>query len=135
MEVTTVPDCKTTCNARARFQATCTEPSLTVSYGYAPTIAQKAALDRLVVALRNNYARLVELVTRSGSVVQSAADGYAAALGGVTDTARQVGLGATACVGDAITRVAAAAAKVDVSVQVGFSITASVSAMGGVTPP
>ena len=135
MEVTTVPDCKTTCNARARFQATCSEPSLTVSYGYAPTIAQKASLDRLVAALRNNYARMLGLGTRSGSFVQSAADGYATALQGVTETARQVGIGATACVADAITRVAGAAAKIDVSVQVSVSITASVSAMGGVTAP
>ena len=130
-----MPDCKTTCSARARFRATCSEPSLTVSYGYLPTVGQKASLDRLVVALRTNYARLLGLATRSGSVVQNAADGYATALQGVTETARQVGLGATACVADAIARVGGAAAKIDVSVQVGLSITASVSAMGGVATP
>ncbi len=134
-EVTTVQECKTTCDARAHFEATCTEPALTVSYGYAATVAQKAALDKLVTALRNNYARLLKVGFRSAKVVKDAATGYALALDGAATTAQQVGLGASACVADAITRVAGAVSKVDVSVSVSISVTASVSAMGGVAAP
>ena len=134
-EVTTIQECKTTCDARAHFEAECTEPALAVSYGYAATTAQKAALDRLVVALRNNYARLFRAGYRAAIVVKDAATGYAVALDGATTTAKQVGLGAGACVANAIVLVADAASKIDVSVSVSVSITASVTAMGGVAAP
>jgi hypothetical protein len=134
-ERTTVNDCKTNCTARARFQAKCTEPSLTVTYGYIGTPAQEAALQRLVVALRNNYARILKVGYRATVVVRDAAAGYATALEGVTTTANQVGLGAGVCVADALTRVAGAAAKVDVSVRVSVTFSASVSAMGGLAGP
>jgi hypothetical protein len=134
-ETTTVPDCKTTCQARARFEATCTEPSLKVAYGYAATTAQRAALDRLVTALQKHYAKLLEINYRATFVVKDAAAGYAVALQGVTTTAQQVGLGAAACVGDAISRVGAAVDRINISVEVSVSISASVSAMGGVAAP
>jgi hypothetical protein len=130
-EVTTVTECKTNCDARAHFEATCTEPALTVSYGYAATTAQKAKLDLLVSALKNNYSQFLRIAARADVVVGDAAGGYRTALQGVGTTAAQVGLGAAACVTDAITRVAGAAAKVQVSVDVSISINASVTAMGG----
>ncbi|MES1157930.1 MAG: hypothetical protein ABUL67_02405 [Haliangium ochraceum] len=134
-EVTTVEECKTNCEARAHFQADCTKPSLAVSYGYAATAAQTAALDRLVMALQNNYADLLKVGYRSAFVVKDAAKGYAEALDGITTTASQVGLGAGACVADAISRAAGAAAKVDISVSVSVSFSASLTTMGGVSAP
>ncbi|MBC8132277.1 MAG: hypothetical protein H7X95_04795 [Deltaproteobacteria bacterium] len=131
-EVTVVEECKTNCDARAHFEATCSEPSVTASYGYAATTAQKAALDRLVLALRNNYSDFIRIGARASLVVVDAAGGYYTALQGVTTTARQVGAGAAACVGDAITRVGGAASKVQISVNVSIAVSASVSAMGGV---
>ncbi len=130
-EVTTITECKTNCDARAHFEATCTEPALTVSYGYAATTAQKAKLDLLVTALKNNYSRFLSVGARAALVVADAAGGYRTALQGVGTTATQVGFGAAACVTDAITRVAGAAAKVQVSVDVSIALSASVSAMGG----
>jgi modification target Cys-rich repeat protein len=134
-ERTTVTDCKTNCAARARFQAKCTEPSLTVTYGYIGTPAQEAALQRLATALRSNYARILKVGTRASVVVRDAAAGYAIALAEVTPTANQIGLGAGVCVADAITRVAGATAKVDVSVKASVTFSASISAMGGFTGP
>lgn len=134
-EVVTVQDCKTTCDARAKFDATCTEPSLTVTYGYGATTAQKASLDRLVVALRNNYSTMLAAGYRAAVVVKDAAYGYADALTGVQATARQVGLGAGACVVEAISAAGAAAERVRVSVNVSVTFTATVSAMGGVAAP
>ena len=131
-EVVTVQDCKTTCDARAKFDATCTEPSLTVSYGYSGNTAQKAALDRLVAALRNNYAELLAVGYRASVVVKDAAYGYADSLRNVESTARQVGFGAGACVVEAISAAGAAAERVRVSVSVSVTFSASVSAMGGV---
>lgn len=125
-----VEDCKTNCDARAHFDAICTEPSLTVTYGYAGAPAQEVALQRLVGALRNNYARLLKVGFRAEKAVAVAAAGYALALDGITTTANQVGLGAAACVADAITQVTGAAAKVHVSVTISVSFTASVSAGG-----
>jgi hypothetical protein len=133
-EITTVPDCRTNCVARARFLAKCSDPSLTVTSGYSGTTSQQAALQRLMVALRNNYARSLKVGFRATKVVQDAATGFATALGGAAATARQVGLGAGACVADAITRVAGAVAKINVAVSISVSFTASVSAMGGVSP-
>jgi hypothetical protein len=131
-EVTMIEECKTNCDARAHFEATCTAPALTVSYGYAATTAQKAGLDLLVLALRNNYAEMLRLGARASLVVADAAGGYRTALQGVGTTAQQVGLGAAACVADAITRVGGAASKVQISVNVSITVSASVSAMGGV---
>jgi hypothetical protein len=134
-ETTTVPECKTNCDARARFEASCTEPSLEVTYGYEATAAQRMALDRLVVALSNNYARLLVSGYRAAVVIHDAAVGYATALDGVSATAKQVGLGAAACVTEAVVRVGSAISKIDVSISVSVSVTASVSAMGGLPPP
>lgn len=125
-----VEDCKTNCDARAHFDATCTQPSLTVTAGYTGTAAQQPRLQRLVGALQNNYTRLLNVGYRAVHVVKNATAGYSVALDGVTTTANQVGLGAAACVADAITQVAGAAAKVDVSVNVSVSFSASVSAGG-----
>jgi modification target Cys-rich repeat protein len=127
-EVVTEQECKTTCDARARFDATCTEPSLAVTYG----TTHKPALDRLVfLALRNNYATLLAVGYRATAVVKDAAYGYADALENVQATARQVGLGAGACVVEAISAATAAAERVRISVNVSISFTASVTAMGG----
>jgi hypothetical protein len=134
-EVVTVQDCKTTCDARAKFDATCTEPSLTVAYGYGATQTQKIALNRLVTALRNNYATMLAVGYRAGVVVKDAAYGYAAALKDVEATARQVGFGAGACVVEAISAAGIAAERVRVSVSVSVTFSASVSAMGGVAAP
>lgn len=131
-DVTTIQECRTNCDARAHFEATCTEPSVTVSYGYAATLAQKAALDRLVTALVNNYSDFLRIGARATLVVADAVGGYKSALEGVTTTAQQVGLGAGACIADAVTRVTSAAAKVQISVSVSVSISASVAAKGGV---
>jgi len=132
-EVVTVEECKTTCDAHAKFDATCTEPSMTVAYGYsAGTAAQQNAVNRLKTALQNNYAHMLAVGYRATVVVKDAAYGYGTALEGVKSTAQQVGLGAGACVVEAISAAAAAAERIRVSVDVSISFSASISAMGGV---
>lgn len=131
-EVVTVPDCKTTCDAQAKFEAICTEPSLTVGYGYSSgTTAQKLAVEKLLLALRHNYPTMLAVGHRAAVVVKDAAYGYADALEDVRTTAQQVGLGAGACVVEAISATTAAAQRIRISVDISIRVSASINASGG----
>lgn len=131
---TTVADCRINCDARSRFQAVCAEPVIGVSYGVSATPPQRIQLDRLVAALRANFARLAKVGYRAATLVDSAATGYAVALQGQLETARQVGPDAAACVTQAIPLVSDAVTKINLSVDLHTSLTASVAAMGGLPP-
>jgi hypothetical protein len=132
MKSVVVDDCNTTCESKAKFEASCTDPKLTVTYGFQATAAQKAQLDKLLTALRNHYAKFLKVSFRAGTMVVTAAEGYSAALTGVTATANMVGLQAGACVASAIQSTARALAQVNVSVSVSVMVSASASASGGV---
>jgi hypothetical protein len=129
-EPVTVDDCTTTCHNKARFEAACTEPSLTVTFGLSP---HKASVDRLVTAVKNHYAKLLKVFVRTSVTIGDSVSGFTTALSGLGDYASMVGLEAQACVVDALSAVAAAATQVEVSASFSVSISASVTASGGAT--
>jgi hypothetical protein len=133
--LTTSPECRINCDARTRFTALCADPTVAIAYGTTASKVQKADLDRLVVALRTNYAPLARLGFRASSLVGGAAAEYAVALQGQVDTARQVGSTALACVSQAITGASDAVMQVNVSANAATSLAASLGAAGGLLPP
>jgi hypothetical protein len=130
----TVAECRINCDARSRFQAVCAEPLVGVSYGASAAASQRTQLDRLVAALRASLPRLDKIGYRAATLVDGAATGFAVALQGQLETARQVGPDAAACVTQAIPLVSDAIAEINTSVDVSASLTASVTAMGGLPP-
>jgi hypothetical protein len=128
-----VDDCKTTCESKARFEASCTEASASVTFGGSASTIHRANIERLVVAVKNNYVRLLRVVARTGNAIGTAAAGYYVALQGATTYAEQVGLQAGACVGDALISSAGAISQIEVAASFSVSISVSASASGSAT--
>src|SRR5262249_33846387 len=85
---TTVDDGHTTCESKARFEAICTEPSLTVTFGVTP---HKPSVDKLVTALVNHYPKLLKVAVRTGVTIGDSVGSFSTALKGVSDYASMVG--------------------------------------------
>jgi hypothetical protein len=128
----TVDDCQTTCESKAKFEATCTEPQLAVTYGVSPLLKPRVA--KLVTAVKNHYAKLLKIGVRTGTTIGNSVAGFATALSGVSDYAQQVGAQAGLCVLDAVSAVSAASHQIDVSASFSVSISASVVASGSAAP-
>ena len=126
-----VEECRTSCDARARLEARCSEPSMEVTFGANITDAQRAKMKLLVDALKKSYPKFVKIAYRVGSVIQGSAKAYRQSLDGLGSAAQEVGLQAAACIVSAGTAVARALGQLDVSVTVTVSVSASVGASGG----
>jgi hypothetical protein len=122
-----VDDCQTTCESEARFNASCTEPSLTVAFGVTP---HKPSVDKLVTALKNHYAKLLKIAVRTGVTIGDSVSGFSTALSGVGTYAQMIGAQAGLCVLDAVSAVTAASEQINVSASFSVSISASVTASG-----
>jgi hypothetical protein len=129
-EPVTVDECHTTCESQAKFEAVCTEPSLSVTYGVSP---MGPRVGKLVNAVKNHYATLLKVSVQTGTTIGDSVSGFSAALSGVTTYAEQVGAQAGLCVLDAVSAVASATEQIHVSAMVSVSISASVTASGGGT--
>jgi hypothetical protein len=133
--LTASPPCGINCDARSRFGALCAEPVLAITYGTTATKLARADLDRLVSALRASYPTLAKVGFRASTMVGGAAAELAVALQGQSETARQVGRTASACVSQAIAGASDAVMQVNVSAHAAASIAASLTAPGGLLPP
>jgi len=131
---TMVAECRINCDARSRFEAVCAEPAVAIADGVTVSSAQRNQLDRLTAALRNSYARFAKVGYRAATLIDSAAKGYAVALQGQLEVARQVGPGAEACVLGAIPLVRDAVTKINISVDAQTALAASASATGSLPP-
>jgi hypothetical protein len=129
-----VAECRINCDARSRFEAVCAEPAVAIADGVTVSSAQRNQLDRLTAALRNSYARFAKVGYRAATLIDSAAKGYAVALQGQLEVARQVGPGAEACVLGAIPLVRDAVTKINISVDAQTALAASASATGSLPP-
>jgi hypothetical protein len=127
-----VDDCQTTCESKARFEASCTEPSLVVSYGVS---GPKPRVTKLLAAVKNHYAKLLKVGVRTGVTIGTSVSGFATALSGVSTYAEMVGAQAGLCVVDAISAVSAATEQINVSASFSVSISASVTASGMAAAP
>jgi hypothetical protein len=125
-----VDDCHTTCQSKAKFEAVCTEPSLVATFGVTP---HKPSVDKLVLAVKNHYAKLLKVAVRTGVTIGDSSGKFVTALSGVGDYASQVSASAAACVLGAVSAVGAAATQVEVSASFSVSISASVTANGSAT--
>jgi hypothetical protein len=128
----TVDECQTTCESQAKFEATCTEPSLFVSFGVSP---HKPSVDKLVTALKNHYGLLLKVALRTGTTIGTSAAGFQVALSGVTTYAQMVGGEAIVCAADAISAVSKSATQIDVSASFSVMISASATATGSAAAP
>jgi hypothetical protein len=129
---TTVDECYTTCESKARFDAVCTSPSVFVTFDVSP---HQPRIDKLVTAVANHGAKLLKVLTRTGTTIGDSASGFSTALAGVGTYAEQVGAQAALCVVDAVSAVGKAATQVEVSASFSVSISASVTASGGAAAP
>lgn len=124
---TTVDECHTTCESKAKFEAVCTAPSVYVTFDVTP---HKPSVDLLVKAVANHYSQLLKVSARTGTTIGTSAAGFSTALSGVTDYAQQVGAQAALCVVGAVSAVGKAATQVEVSASFSVMISASVTASG-----
>ena len=129
---TTVDECYTTCESKAKFDAVCTSPSVFVTFDVSP---HQARVDKLVTAVAHHGAKLLKVLTRTGTTIGNSVAGFSTALAGVGTYAEQVGAQAGLCVVDAVSAVGKAATQVEVSASFSVSITASVTASGGAAAP
>lgn len=129
----TVTDCETSCDTQARAEASCTAPNVEVAFLQDLTADKLAKVNKVITTLRNHYGAILKISNGSAKLVANAAGGFYTALQGLSAAAQNVGATAYSCIADAITEVAAATARIDVSVTVTVSITANASVGGSAT--
>lgn len=125
-----VTECETSCETRARAEAMCTEPSLTVTVE-SNLAEEKMKAAKLIAALRVGMPKLLKVIKRGGGTVKASAEAYASALNGLPTAIVQAGLQGAGCVGAAAQASAQAVGQINASVSVSVEVNASATARVG----
>ena len=130
-EVTYVKtECEKTCETKARCEAMCTEPQLSVAV--ASNLAdEKMKAAKLIAALKVGLPKILKVLERAGNVIKSSGEAYASALNGLPRAVIGAGLQAGACVIAAGQATGTALGQINASLEVSVTVQASAYARVG----
>jgi hypothetical protein len=125
-----VTECEQHCDTRARAEAKCTEPELSVTVD-TNLEAEKVKAAKLVAAFKVGLPKIYKAGTKGKGLIEVTAKAYSDALRGLPTALLQTGLQASGCVAAAGQATASAVAQIGVSVEFSVSVQASASARAG----
>lgn len=123
-------DCSASCEASAEANATCTEPSVVLTYSCSGE-ADFEMIDKLVATLRTNLPKLLINFQARGEAAVNLAGDFVGSLEGVVSASGSLSGKALVCIKAAIEAQANVQANVSVSVEASASVSGEASGSGG----
>lgn len=125
-----VTECERSCDTRARAEAMCTEPMLSVTV-QTNLAAEREKAQRILAAMRVGLPKILKTITRVQGTVQASAKAYAEGFDGLISAVKETGAQAAGCLAAAGQASGRAFGQISASVEVSVEIKASAFARVG----